>query len=343
MLISIIIPMRNEVKFVAKCLDSLRSQTGPSEEVEILCVDGRSTDGTREIVAEMAEKDKRIKLLDNPQKIVPTAMNIGIKASRGKYVARVDCHSTFAPDYIAKCIEVMQRTGADGVGGYIGTIPGKNTAVGKAIAAATSCVFGVGNARFRLRGPEQEVDTVPFGAYRREIFDEIGLYDERLVRNQDIELNSRIRKAGGHIIISPEMKLSYYNRATYTGLWQQSFNNGLWNPYTVWLVGSSLSLRHFVPMFFVLGLIAVTVGAFFSSLIEWMLLGYALLYLAACFAFSIQRAHQTKTSTLLIVCSFVVLHIAYGLGSLWAIVTMPFKFPNRHTKIVGEPLADRRT
>ena len=113
-----------------------------------------------------------------------------------------------------------------------------------------------------LKGPEKEVDTVPFGTYRKEIFEKVGVYDERLVRNQDIELNSRIRKAGGKIVISPQIELQYYNRATFRGIWQQSFNNGLWNPYTIYLVGGGLCLRHFVPMFFVVGLGCMSASAF---------------------------------------------------------------------------------
>lgn len=341
-MVSVIAPCRNEADFIEQAIRSILQSDYPVDSIELLVVDGMSSDSTREIVREMAKKDNRIRFLDNPGKIVPTAMNIGIKASRGQYIIRIDSHSTFAPDYISKCVEVSRRTGADNVGGYLTTLPGADTASAKAIAEATSSGFGVGNSMFRLNGPEQEVDTAPFGTYRREVFDKIGLYEERLVRNQDIELNARIRKAGGRIIISPEIKCSYYNRTTYRGLWQQSFNNGLWNPYTIWLVGGGLSLRHFVPMFFVLGLITFTIGAFFWWPVKWMLLSYNLLYLFVALAVSIKLAWHKKAHTILILWSYVVLHVAYGLGSLWSVITIPFKFPNRHKKITGKPLADRK-
>jgi len=341
-MVSIIAPCRNEARFIEKAIRTILENDYLSDLLEVLVVDGMSTDGTRDIVKKLCEQDGRIRLLDNPQKIVPSAMNIGIKVARGEYIMRIDCHATFASNYISKCVEVSQRTGAENVGGYWTTLPGADTPVAKAIAAATSCSFGVGNAMFRLSGPEQEVDTVPFGTFRKELFEKIGLYEERLVRNQDIELNSRIRKAGGRVVISPEIQLSYYNRATFRGLWQQAFNNGLWNPYTIWLVGSGLSLRHFVPMVFVLVIMALGIGGFLYGPVKWVLLGYILMYLFAAVVFSLRTSRRTESTTILVVWSFIVLHIGYGLGSLCGIITILFKFPKRHKQHIGKALADRK-
>lgn len=339
-MVSVIAPCRNEAPFIEKAIRTILENDYPSELIELLVVDGMSDDGTRDIVRKMAEQDERIKLLDNPKKIVPSAMNIGIKSSRGDYIIRIDCHSTFASNYISKCVELSRRTGADNVGGYIITLPGADTATAIAITAATSSRFGVGNSIFRLSGSEKEVDTVPFGTFRRNLFDKIGLYDERLVRNQDIELNSRIHKAGGRIVISPEIKVNYYNRATYGGLWRQSFNNGLWNPYTVWLAGGGLSLRHFIPMFFVVGLLTLPLGAFFWPPVKWVFLSYISVYLCSAGFFSIKHACRNKTSAILLLWSYVVLHIAYGLGSLWGVITIPFKFPHRGKNISSKGPAD---
>jgi glycosyltransferase involved in cell wall biosynthesis len=341
-LVTVIAPCRNEAKFIRRTLISILEGDYPADKLELLVIDGMSTDDTRRIVQEMASNDNRIKLIDNPERIVPTAMNRGIRIAKGEYIVRIDCHALFEPDYIRKCVEVSQRTGADNVGGYWVTLPGANSKTARAIAAATSCMFGVGNAIFRLKGPEREVDTVPFGTYRKDVFEKIGLYDERLVRNQDIELNHRLRRAGGRVIISPEINLSYYNRSTFGGLWQQSFNNGLWNPYTIWLVGSGLSWRHFVPMFFVLGLIIMTAGSFLFRPVKWIMAGYIFIYLTTAFSFAVRIASQNKTSAFLILWSFIVLHIAYGCGSLWSIITIPFKFPDRRKKIINKPLADRK-
>jgi glycosyltransferase involved in cell wall biosynthesis len=340
--VSILAPCRNEAKFIENTMNSILQSDYPANRMEFLVIDGGSTDGTREIIQSIAAKDGRVKFIDNPKKIVPTAMNIAIKEAKGEYIIRIDCHSIFTKDYISKCIEVAQRTNADNVGGYGITLPGADTKTAKAIAASTSSIFGVGNSIFRLQGPEQEVDTVPFGTYRKELFEKIGYYDERLVRNQDIELNSRIRKHGGRIVISPEINLSYYNRSTYRGVWQQSFNNGLWNPYTIWLVGSGLSLRHFIPMFFVLGIFILGIAAVIWPFLWWLFGAYVLLYIGTAFFYAAKAAKGKISDTILTLWAFIVLHVAYGLGSLWAILTIPFKFPSRTKNQVGKPLADRK-
>lgn len=236
MFVSIIIPMRNEEKFVGRCLDSLLQQIQERDNFEILCVDGMSTDKTRQIVREYASRDGRIRLIENPQKIMPSGMNLGIKQSRGDFIMVASCHAEYAPNYIDKCLEVFKRTGADRVGGYITTVPGKDTAIGWAIATATSTRFGVGPGG-RVPGSEREAIHATFGGFRRDAFDRFGLYDERLVRNQDLELICRMHKAGAKIIISPEIRIKYYNRSTFAGLRNQSFINGLWNPYTLWIIG----------------------------------------------------------------------------------------------------------
>ena len=338
--VSLILPCYNEVDFIEKTVRSILENDYPAELVEILVVDGKSDDGTRGIVERLAAENPRVKLIENPRRITPVAINLGISRSQGDFIMVVSCHAEYAPSYIGKCLEVINRTKADHVGGYMTTLPEKDTQTGRAIAAATTSPFGVGNSIFRLGGSEREVDTVPFGMYRREVFEKIGLYDERLVRNQDIELNTRLRKAGGRIIISHEIQLTYYNRSTFKGLWQQSFNNGLWNPYTVWLTGGGLSLRHFIPMLFVSGLLALCSGAFLWSPVKWVLLIYILVYLYSAVFFSIKQGSRTKTSVFLLLCSYVVLHTAYGLGSLWGVVTIPFKFPHRGKNISSKEPAD---
>ena len=339
--VTIIAPCRNEAGFIERTITTILGNDYPADLIELLIVDGMSTDGTRDIVQKIAEKDQRIKLLDNPNRIVPTAMNIGIRTAKGEYIIRIDCHSAFSSNYISKCIEVSKRTGAANVGGYWETMPGADTKTAKAIAAATSSKFGVGNAAFRIGGHECEADTVPFGTYRKAIFETVGYYDERLVRNQDIELNSRIRDAGGKIIISPEIKLKYYNRATYRGIWQQSFNNGLWNPYTIWLVGSGLHLRHFVPMVFVFSVILLGL----LSIFYWpfiILLGLDIFtYSFAAIYFAINTGKKRNVSMIRVFAAYFILHIAYGIGSLWGVLTIPLKFPNRKAKKVGKAIADR--
>ena len=341
MFVSIIIPMRNEEAFVAQCLDSVLAQVEAHSDVEILCVDGASTDRTEEFVMAYARGDARIRLLRNSQRIAPAAMNLAIREARGDVIIRLDCHAIYAPDYINKCLEALNRTGADNVGGYMRTLPGSDSAVGRAIAAATSSRFGVGGSLFRTGGEEQEADTVPFGCFRRDVFDRFGMYDERLVRNQDIELNSRIRKGGGKIVISPEIKLTYYNRSTYGGLRQQAFYNGLWNAYTLFLVRGGLRLRHFVPLGFVLSILALAVaGAFFWPI--WIALAAeVLLYLAAGAYMARKAARGGGECMWLILLAFICLHVPYGFGSLLGILHGPSRFVFRELPSTGVPARRR--
>ena len=342
--VSVLAPCRNEAGFIQEAVQSILSNDYPPDRVEILVLDGMSTDGTREIVARISAAHPRVRLLDNPHRIVPTAMNIGIGEAQGEYIIRIDCHAEFARDYLRKCVEVSRRTGAANVGGYWQTVPGADTPVARAIMLATSSPFGVGDSAFRTSGSvERETDTVPFGTFRQSLFAEMGPFDERLVRNQDIEMNSRIRKSGRKIIISPEIKLKYFNRGTLGGIWQQSFNNGLWNPYTIWLTGGGLRIRHFVPLIFVLSILGLAAGSWFH---EVFLMGLAVLMVlyggCAFLAASQQKAAAHHTTTGLVVASFFTLHFAYGIGSLWGVITLPKRFSHRSGRIVGQPLADRR-
>ena len=331
-MVSVVMPCHNEAGFIINALQTVVANDYPADKLEIIVVDGMSTDGTRKLVEEFAENDQRVRILDNEEKIVPVGMNLAIRAAQGEYIIRLDCHSEIAEDYIRQCIGTAQRTGAENTGGYLETVPGADTVTARAIAMATSCQFGVGNSRFRLNGPEQEVDTVPFGTFRREIFEKVGLYDQRLVRNQDIEMNNRIRRAGGLIIISPLIKLKYYNRKTFFGLAKQAFNNGLWNPYTIWLTGGGLSLRHFIPMIFVLVLMVLGAGAFMCPYAIWGLLTCSGLYLITAIIFAIGNSGKSISQFLMVLLAYIIIHIAYGSGSLCAIITIPFRFPQRKKK-----------
>jgi glycosyltransferase involved in cell wall biosynthesis len=339
--VTIIIPMRNEERFVDVCLASVLEQLEDLPRCEVLCVDGASTDRTRQTVQEYAARDSRVSLVSNPSQIVPTGMNAAIRRARGDVIIRLDCHARYAPDYLQKCIEVLARTGADNVGGYVRTLPAKESRIGRAIATATCSRFGVGGATFRMGGDEQEVDTVPFGCFRRDVFEHYGMYDERLVRNQDIELNSRIRKGGGRIIISPLIRSTYYTRSTFEGLRQQAFNNGLWNPYTLYLVGGGLRLRHFVPLGFVGSLLVFALGGLvFRPL--WLLLGLeSLAYVVAAAVVAVSASRKAETSAWLVLAAFMQLHIAYGIGSLWGALTAPIKFGWQRATRPGMAIADR--
>ncbi|HQC15441.1 MAG TPA: glycosyltransferase family 2 protein, partial [Mesotoga prima] len=227
--VSVIIPARNEENFIEKCIESFLTCDYPGELIEVIVVDGMSEDRTREIVTEISGRDDRVLLVDNERKITPVAMNLGIKASKGDYIFFSGAHSEMPSDYISKCIKHAIESGADNVGGVMKTEPRVKSAVGIAISKVLSSPLGVGGAKFRTGvSKPTEVDTVPFGCYKREVFDRIGYFNEKLVRNQDIEFNLRLKRAGGKIILFPDIELTYYSRSTFKELWKNNFGNGFW-------------------------------------------------------------------------------------------------------------------
>jgi cellulose synthase/poly-beta-1,6-N-acetylglucosamine synthase-like glycosyltransferase len=253
--VSIIIPCRNEEKYISKCLDSLLDNNYPKGLIEIFMIDGMSEDNTREIIKRYIEKYPFIKLLNNSKRIVPTALNIGIKEVRGDIVIRIDAHSIYPSNYIEKLVLWIRESKTDNVGGIFITKPGAETAIARAIAVILSHPFGVGNGLFRIGIKEPKyVDTVPFGAYRREVFNKIGLFNERLIRNQDLEFNLRLKKAGGKILLVPEIVSYYYARADLKGLFKQNFWNGFWVIYSTKFAKMPFSVRHLIPFFFLISL-----------------------------------------------------------------------------------------
>lgn len=323
--ISVVVPVLNEEKYLDSCIDTLLKQDYPRELMRWLFVDGMSTDRTREILMGYQKKyPDLIRVLDNPNKTVPYAMNIGIREATGPYMIRLDAHAEYAEDYFSKCVEVLEETGADNVGGVMETK--SRTPIGRTIAKMLASSFGVGDAQFRTGGKDGYVDTVPFGAFRREIFDKVGLYDERLTRNQDSELNYRIIKNGGKIYLSQKIKLAYYCRDAVEGITRMARLNGKWNIITNKLCPGSMRLRHFIPFLFVLSLI----GLPFMGLVWqgfWWLLG---LELAAYFLldtlFSAKSAENIK-EFLQLLGLFPLFHICYGWGSvlgLTAVITKRF-------------------
>ena len=319
-IVSVVMPVYNEEKYIRKCIDSLLLQDYSHEHMEWIFVDGCSEDKTVEILQEYrASYPALIKILTNPNKIVPYAMNIGIEASCGEYIIRLDAHADYAADYISKCIYYLQNTDAENVGGVAETKA--NGFMGNAIAKMLSSKFGVGNSQFRINGESGYVDTVPFGAFKREVFSKYGGYDERLVRNQDNEMNFRIRKNGGKIYLSNDIRLSYYCRDSIKGILTMARKNGMWNVITMKLCPGSMGVRHFVPFAFVVSILLLSIlGA--ASLWFWVLLGLELmLYLSLDILFSFRQAANWK-ETFALAILFPIFHISYGFGSMVGIMKL---------------------
>lgn len=325
-MLSVICPIYNEEKYIAQFLDSLLQQDYPQDDLEILLVDGMSKDRTREIVAGYTTKYPFIRLIDNPDKIVPYAMNRGIDAAKGDIIIRLDAHASYQPDYFSVLVNGLKRLNTDNVGTVCKTDVQNKTTKTLAIREVLGNKFGVGNSTFRTGiDREQEVDTVPFGCWRREVFEKYGLYDVRLVRNQDIELNKRIKRGGGKIYILPDTYCTYLARETWSALAKNNYGNGKWNILTVWYTKmfSSLSIRHFIPLLFVLSLIVPTLLA----LLWWpfILVSAAslLAYLCLVSIISFNLVRKKGLNFFYLVVTFFVLHLSYGWGSLVGILSLP--------------------
>lgn len=314
--VSIILPIRNEAGYIERCLQSIFTQDYLGE-MEILIVDGMSTDGTRKIINDYALHNPQltIKILDNPGKIVPTGMNIALYQAKGEIIIRADGHCILAPDYVSKCVEHIQQDAVDGVGGPMESIG--ETPIAKAIAIGMSLPFGVGNSAFRTTsGKSMLVDTVPFPAYTRQIIECAGLYDEELVRNQDDEYNYRIRELGGKIFLADDVRSTYFSRTSLKRLWMQYYQYGYFKVRVLQKHPRQMSLRQFVPPVFVFALMLSCIFIFFPS-IRVLALPVPLLYFTANVLASIYTASSRDWKYLpYLPIIFSILHLSYGLGFL---------------------------
>lgn len=308
--VSIIIPCRNEEKFIGRCLDSIVKQNYPKENLEVLVVDGMSEDKTKEIIKEYFLKFPYIRILENPKKITPCALNIGIKNAKGNIIIRMDGHSSYKEDYILKSVKFLNEYKADNVGGIWVIKAREKTLIGRAIAKSLSYWFGAGNAYYKIGTKGFKwVDTVPFGCYRKDVFNRVGLFNENLVRSQDMEFNLRLKKSGGKILLIPEIVGYYYARSNLKEFFYHNIEDGIWAILPLKFVKIPLRLRHYIPLIFFLTL----------PLSIWP-------YIVASLYFSMQIAIKEKDVKLFFVMplAFFVRHIGYGFGSFVGLIKLIF-------------------
>lgn len=334
--VSVIVPIRNEAGFIARTMDAIFQQDYPHEQMEILVADGESTDRTREIVAEIAAgADVPVSIVRNQSGIVPTGFNLALRQVHGDIIIRVDGHTLIARDYVRQCVAALQRTGAANVGGRMDPI-GTN-AFGKAVALATSSPFGVGGSRFHYSTQEEWVDTVYLGAWRRDIFDRMGGFDEEQVRNQDDEFNYRIASRGGRILLTPAIKSVYYTRSTVKLLWRQYYQYGYWKVRVVQKHPRQAKARHFVPAGFVLALSFLAGTSIFSTAARWAAVTVAGLYVFCNLAATVSASRGNRRLFPLTAAAFAVIQTAYGTGFLMGLT----RFWNRWRQPAAESQANR--
>lgn len=315
--VSIICPVYNERNFIARCMESILSQDYSLDHLELLLVDGMSTDGTREVIRQYAEKYDFIRLLDNECKTVPHALNLGIKASKGDVIIRIDGHCVYPVDYVSSLVRLLFELQADNVGGALNTLPANDLTVCRAIAIASSHLFGVGNSDFKV-GVTQitETDTVPFGCFHRSLFERIGLFDEELIRNQDDEFNARIRKHGGKIYLIPSIVIDYTARNTVKKMSDMYYQYGLFKPLVNKKLGSPATVRQFFPPMFLFTLVVGTLLGYFLEMVFAVTLLLFFLYFLIALYVSVQCSVRHRDYRLFFVLPYIffVIHISYGLG-----------------------------
>lgn len=327
-MLSVIVPIYQEEKYISKCIDSMLSQDYPKDDLEIILVDGMSKDRTREIVATYTAKYPFIRMIDNPERIAPCAMNRGIKEAKGDVIMRLDAHVYYPKNYFSLLVEKLNELpGAENVGALCNTLPVNDSITAQSIAAVLSSSFGMGNSHFRVGADkEMEVDTVPFGCFHRSIFDKVGLYDEELVRNQDDELNARIIKAGGKIYLIPQLVCEYYARDTAKKVYKMFYQYGVFKPLVNKKLGSPATVRQFFPLFFVLGLLVGPVVCLFLPVLWWAYFAVIMLWFILATSFSLKDSKNLKRILTQNWIYFVV-HFGYGWGYIVGIYKILFHRP----------------
>lgn len=327
-MLSVICPIYNEEKYIPQFLDSILQQDYPKDDLEILLVDGMSKDRTRDIISEYAAKYPCLRLVDNPQQTVPYAMNNGIKNAKGEIIIRLDAHAEYPSNYFSVLVKKLNELeGAENVGGVCITLPCNETTVATAIAECLSNKFGMGNSYFRVGAKEvMSVDTVPFGCFRKTLFDKVGLYDTDMIRNQDDELNGRIIKNGGKIYLLPELEIRYFARDKISKVRKMFYQYGLYKPLGNKKLGSPATIRQFFPLLFVLGLVFGLIICIVFPVLWPFYTAIILLHLLIGMYEGIKSSKRTgcKGCILIMPYIFMNMHVCYGIGYLKGMYNLAF-------------------
>jgi cellulose synthase/poly-beta-1,6-N-acetylglucosamine synthase-like glycosyltransferase len=322
--VSIIVPCYNEQKTIRSLLDALLAQTHPRQDLEVVIADGLSTDATRARIAEFTDEhpDLPLLLVDNPKRIIPAGLNLALGQASGEIVVRLDAHSMPHPDYVERCVRALQDGLGENVGGVWEIRPGADTWIGRGIAAAAAHPLGVGDALYRHARKAALVDTVPFGAFKRELLALVGFFDETLLANEDYEFNARVRKSGGRIWLDPAIRSIYIARPDLGSLARQYFRYGFWKWRMLRRYPQTLRWRQGLPPAFVLALLALG-GLGFAWSGFWILLGLQIgFYLLILAAAGLQSALRRKDLLLLpgLLLAIPAMHLCWGSGFLWSMI-----------------------
>ena len=327
--VSVIVPCYNEQSTIRLLLEALRKQTYPRTEMEVVIADGLSTDGTRDSIAKFQKDfpDLYVRVVENSKRIIPAGANRAIEAAQGEIIIRLDGHSTPYPDYIEKSVRAHEEGRGANVGGVWEIRPGANTWIAHSIAVAAAHPLGVGDALYRHAKQAAEVDTVPFGSFRRALIEQVGFFDETLLTNEDYEFNVRVRKWGGKIWLDPSIRSVYFARSTLMELIRQYWRYGFWKWRMLRRYPDTLRWRQALPPLFVLSLIILGVLSLFIPLAGILLAGELLLYFSIMILAGMRAAFERKKAFLIagLPLGIAAMHLSWGSGFLWSILTTSFQ------------------
>lgn len=322
--VSIVVPCLDEEKRIRTLLDAIFAQTYPRELLDVTIADGHSTDKTREVIAAFQREHPSLKItvIDNDARTIPAGVNRAIAASRGEIILRLDGHSGPYPDYVEKSVAALEAGKGQNVGGVWEIRPGAETWVARSIAIAAAHPLGVGDALYRHAKQAAVVDTVPFGAWKRSLVEEIGGYDESLLSNEDYEFNARIRQNGGQIWLDPAIRSLYFARPTLAALARQYWRYGFWKFRMLRRYPGTLRWRQALPPLFVLSLLGGALLAPAWPVFGWLLAFELLAYFGILGLAGLRSTTQYRGAFLLfgLPLAITVMHIAWGSGFLWSIL-----------------------
>jgi cellulose synthase/poly-beta-1,6-N-acetylglucosamine synthase-like glycosyltransferase len=322
--VSIVIPCFNEELTIRKLLTAICAQTYPIARLEVVIADGLSTDKTRQVIASFQAEQPQLELLvvDNSKRIIPAGVNAAVRASHGDIIIRLDGHSIPYPDYVANCVVALEQKRGDNVGGVWEIKQSRETPLAACIAIAAAHPLGVGDAHYRLGKQAGAVDTVPFGAFRRSLFDQLGGFNEDLLTNEDYEFNTRIRQSGGVVWLDPSIRTVYLARANLKELAHQYFRYGYWKMKMLRKYPKTIRWRQALPPLFVVSLIILGIISIFAPKVLFLLGFEILLYLLILLVFGaiIARTHHRIGCIIGFPAAIATMHICWGTGFLWSII-----------------------
>jgi succinoglycan biosynthesis protein ExoA len=322
--VTVVVPCYNEQATIRNLLLAVYEQSFPRDQIEVIIADGKSTDHTVQEIIQFQKEflDLNVRIVENPKRIIPAGLNEGIRAAQGEFIIRLDGHSAPSQDYIKRCITDLESGKGENVGGAWEIKPRNSTWQARSIAIAASHPLAAGDARYRIGGQSQAVDTVPFGAFRRTLVEEIGYYDENLLTNEDYELNTRIRKAGKIVWFNPEIRSTYFAPASFKGLARQYGRYGFWKAKMLKLHPEAIRWRQALPPLFVLSLLILGISGFFFTPIWVVLMLELACYLLALGGAGLVSCVKEKNFAFIIGIPFAIgtMHFAWGSSFLWSFI-----------------------